>query len=302
MPRHFAVRQVNPYDGVLQVVADEDARAYSANGRVWQIQAAAERPDHTWRSVSEGPASRQFFNFGLWDPHDGLHQVPANPVLDIGAMSAAAERLIARLSTLIDSLPFGLVDHIECWSMDAEDRPIALLATTEDRSTAPDRSVGAWQATRQADQGFIAPSLLSIDTGTQPRPTARAHAERLEHEVRTRGREQAWFDRSDPNKVDRLDANGKSLATDTRTFPPLGLTTDWADRDTRALVQDYLDWQAPRLLLLPNLSDELRGRLEQAACRHAVELSSVYSLLPRIVDHTAVEAARVEAKLRRAQR
>jgi hypothetical protein len=32
MPRHFAVRQVNPYDGVLQVVADEDARAYSANG------------------------------------------------------------------------------------------------------------------------------------------------------------------------------------------------------------------------------------------------------------------------------
>ena len=31
--RHFAVRQVNPFEGVLQVVERDDARAYSADGK-----------------------------------------------------------------------------------------------------------------------------------------------------------------------------------------------------------------------------------------------------------------------------
>lgn len=300
-PRHFAVRQVNPYDGVLQILVGEDARAYSANGRVWQIQAAAERPDHTWRSVNEGSASRQFFNFGLWDAHGGLHQVPANPVLDIGAMSAAAERLVTQLSPLIDSLPFSLADHIECWSMDAEDRPIALLATSEDRHAIRDRRIAPWQATHQTERGFVAPSLLGVDADSPSSPAAGTHAAHLEHRVRTRGCTQAWFDRSDPNRVYRLDTHGQSLEGGAWDFPPLGLTTDWTDPDTRELVQDYLDWLAPRLLLLPSLSDELRARLEQAACRRAVELSTVYPLLPRIVDQAAVEAARVEAELRRAR-
>jgi hypothetical protein len=68
----------------------------------------------------------------------------------------------------------------------------------------------------------------------------------------------------------------------------------------RGLVRDYLDGLAPRLLLLHGLGDAERARLERAACRRAVELASVYRLLPRIIDAKAIEAARVEARLRRA--
>jgi len=35
--RHYAVRRVNPFEGVLQVVETHDARAYSPNGRIWQV-------------------------------------------------------------------------------------------------------------------------------------------------------------------------------------------------------------------------------------------------------------------------
>ncbi|MGB5650968.1 MAG: hypothetical protein WBM59_12905, partial [Sedimenticolaceae bacterium] len=83
--RHYAVRRVNPFEGVLQVVETHNARAYSPNGQIWQIQVLAQRPDHTWRSFSDVPPIEQFFNFGLWDAQDGMHRIPANPVMDIGA-------------------------------------------------------------------------------------------------------------------------------------------------------------------------------------------------------------------------
>jgi hypothetical protein len=286
--RHFAVRQVNPFEGVLQVVERDDARAYSADGRVWQIQVVAERPDHTWRSVDHAAAVRQFFNFGLWDLQDGLHQVPANPMLDIGAMSDAADRLVETLTGLTDHLPFELADHFECWTIDAAGDPLALLATTEDRSLIGQLRVGAWRASRVTDQGYVTPS--------------REDAEALERRVRHAGRHTVWFDRSGPERPIRLDGLGEPLVEAPCVFPSMGLKTDWPDTQTRRLAADYIDWLAPRLLMLPGLSDDERRHLELTACRRAVELSTVYPLLPRIIDRDAVEAARVEARLRRAAR
>jgi hypothetical protein len=288
--RHFAVRQVNPFEGVLQVVECRDARAYSADGKIWQIQVMAERPDHTWRSFDHAATVRQFFSFGLWDPQDGLHKVPANPVLDIGAMSDAAERLIETLTGLIDRLPFALADHFECWTTDAAGNPLALLATTEDPALIGHLRVGAWRASRLTDRA-------SGDA-----PTSHGHAEELERRVRTAGRHTTWFDRSAPDHPVRLGGVGEPLAEAPCVFPSMGLKTDWPDGQTRRLAADYIDRLAPRLLMLPGLSDDERRHLEHRACRRAVELSTVYPLLPRIIDRDAVEAARVEARLRRAAR
>lgn len=298
--RCFAVRQVNPYAGLLQVVEAVDARAYSANGRVWQIQVIAERPEHTWRSIGQLAPIRQFFSFGLWDPEGGLHQVPANPMLDIGAMSTAADRLTNRLGHLSDALPFPLVDHIECWASDPEGMPVALLATAEEPSMIRDRHIEGWWATGKTDQRFLSPSLLAAGIPADDVSGPRRHAAWLEGEVNRLGRRKIWYDRSEPGRARQLNTDGLAEADVSIVFPPLGLKTDWPDALTERLASDYIDWQAPQLLMLPHLSDELRHRLEQAACRRAVELSTVYPLLPRIVDRTAVEAARVEAELRRA--
>ncbi|MGB5568800.1 MAG: hypothetical protein WBM81_05820, partial [Sedimenticolaceae bacterium] len=153
--RHYAVRRVNPFEGVLQVVETHNARAYSPNGQIWQIQVLAQRPDHTWRSFSDVPPIEQFFNFGLWDAQDGMHRIPANPVMDIGAMSAAADGLGSVLRQLLDRLPFPLIDEFECWATDYRGNPIALLATTEERRSIPDIRPGRWQATRLADHSFV---------------------------------------------------------------------------------------------------------------------------------------------------
>ncbi len=296
--RHYAVRRVNPFRGVLQVVEIADARAYSTHGDDWQIQVLARRPDTTWRSFGDMPAIEQYFHFGLWDSDRGLHGVRANPVLDIGRMNAAAERLAHALRPLVDQLPFPLVDAYECWSTDHRGAPVALLATTEQRQRLDDIRPSHWQATQLSDHGFVSAALLERGVPAANDGSARHHAERLERQVRRLGQRQAWFERSPSGAGRLLQANFAPDDLPADAFPPLGLKSHWEDPETQALAADYFAWQAPRLLTLQGIDDQQRRYLEGLACRRAVELSANYRLIPRILDKARIEAARVEARLR----
>jgi hypothetical protein len=300
--RHYAVRRVNPFEGVLQVVETSGARAYSPNGRTWQIQVLAKRPDHSWRSFSDVPPIEQFFNFGLWDSQDGLHRIPANPVMDIGAMTEAADRLAEVLHALLQELPFALIDHYECWSTDYEGNPVALLATAEDRSIIANLRPGRWQAARLADHGFVSASLAARGVPARGDLGPRQHAEQLERQVRQFGQHKTWFQRLADGSGDRIDPPGDGRPPSVGELPPLGLKTDWEDEQAQALVEDYLAWRSPQLLMLQNIDDALRSWLEPLACRQAIELAAGYRLIPRILDRDRIGAARVEAELRRAAR
>ncbi len=298
--RHFAVRRVNPFEGVLQVVETEAARAYSPDGRVWQIQVLAQRPDHTWRSFGDVPPIEQFFNFGLWDKEAGLHRIPANPIMDIGSMSAAANALVGMLPPLLKQLPFALTDRYECWSTDHRGEPVALLATTDAAEAMGDLRPGRWQATRLVDHGFVSASLMTRGIPAVGDLGPRQHAEQLERQVRRLGQHKAWFHRRSDGSGERVRSTNGPSVEHANTMPPLGLKTDWDDPGDQALVNDYLAWQAPRLLMLQDIDDTQRTWLEQHACRQAVELAAVFRLIPRILDRDSIEAARVEAALRHA--
>ena len=298
--RHYAVRRVNPFEGVLQVVETHNARAYSPNGHIWQVQVLAQRPDHTWRSFSQITPIEQFFNFGLWDPEGGLHRIPANPLMDIGTMMAAADELASMLRPLLAQLPFPLIDSYECWASDYHGNPVALLATTEQRDKLADIRPGRWQATRLADHGFVSPSLIARGIPARGELGPRQHAEQLERQVRQLGQHKVWYRRFDDGRAERINPGDDTIPPAAADFPPLGLMTDWNDPQARELAEDYLAWQAPRLLMLQTIADEQRRWLEPRACRQAIELETGFRLIPRILDHAAIEAARVEARLRRA--
>jgi hypothetical protein len=297
--RHFAVRRVNPFEGVLEVLETDHARAYSPNGRVWQVQVLAQRPDHTWRSFSDRPAVEQFFNFGLWDADAGLHRIPANPVMDIGGMTAAADRLVVALEQASAQLPFPLADNYECWSVDDDGHPVALLATSEERDRLAAIRISPWLATRLADPGFVAPSLLAQGVAADGESGPRQHAVQLEQQVHALAAQQAWFRRDADGSGQRLQPGGSSGTLQPAAFPRLGLKSDWGDEQTAALAHDYLEWSAPRLLMLQHLSTQERSWLEAAACRQAAELANAYRLYPEVIDPARIEAARVEARLRR---
>ena len=46
--RAYAIRRVNPFLGVLQVIETEGGRVVSANGVVWDIEVLAKRSSGGW--------------------------------------------------------------------------------------------------------------------------------------------------------------------------------------------------------------------------------------------------------------
>lgn len=65
------------------------------------------------------------------------------------------------------------------------------------------------------------------------------------------------------------------------------------------LISEFHNWQAPHFLLLHNLDDETRSLLEQQAKQRALLLDKLFHLYPKIINQEIINAARVEALLRR---
>lgn len=291
----YALRQLNPYAGVLQVVETDRGRAFSSNGRVWRLQILAERPDHTWRSG--GPrVQRQFFNWALWSQQEGLHKVSANPLLDIGAMQRAGEALVEALRERLAELPFALADRFEYWACDYHGRPVALIASTRHAELANGTPDTAWHASRLADHSFESPALSAAGIPNHNDYGPRAHASRLESEVRHRAQSRFWFERLPDGSGRRLDRDQRLAAAE---FPRFGIATEWEQPLSRHLVRDYLDWLSPQLLLLP-MPEAQRRHLEQQARAHAERVAELFRLYPVILQPELIEQARVEARLRRA--
>ncbi len=294
----YTVRLLNPVLGVVQVLAIEGARALSQDGRWWEIQVLAERPDHTWGSLNPGGGIRQFFRFGNWHPRQGLRRVPANPVLDIGAMQAASSRLVTALQDHLEEVPFPQEDRYECWLLDRRERPLALLASTTDSALMSDIRPGHWQAAPLGESGFVSPTLDARGIPANDGHNPRRHAHELESLVRKASAgSRRWFVRDEQGQGQPCDQAGSSIGPD--AFPPLGLYEQWPEAWQQSVVRDYLDWCAPCLLTWDGLSRADRSRLEAAACHDALALDAMYPLYPMVINQSLLDSARVQARLRR---
>ena len=86
----------------------------------------------------------------------------------------------------------------------------------------------------------------------------------------------------------------------TDDFPPCLIREDWGDEQRQDLCDRYIRRLAPRLLMVQGLPRTVRLRLEQAARDHVFDVERFFPLYPEVVDQSLLNAARVEATLRRA--
>jgi len=303
----YSLRRVNPFEGVVQVLELDAARAVSRDGLEWEIQVEAEGPGGAWGSLNARSTIRRFLRFGVWSRQHGLWRAPLNPMLDLGELLEEAAQLIDALQASLDDLPFAPADRFELWLLDAQSRPLALLATTDEPERIPDLRPEPWQAARLADHGFHSGALADEPAPAGESDDPRRHPAAVEAVIRRAAGHapvQQWFER-------RGDGSGRGLAhrappalagreLAAALFPELPWRDRWDDADDAALMADYVAWSAPRLLTLHGLSDRTRARLETLARQQALAVDALYRLYPRILDRGLVEAARVEARLRRA--
>lgn len=296
----YAVRRVNPFLGVTQVVELDIGRALSTDGVNWEIQLAVERPGG-WGSLNRDRGERQFYRYGVWSNEEGLANFPVHPALDATALREAADTLIAATGERRSALPFPLADHFELWLLDdADGAPLALLATLSMQHLIPLRHPAAWSAAPAGVDGFLAPSMIGHGPAGDSARRPRCHLDAVEELVQRRAgssRRMQWFERRHDNAATLAGRSaGSKHQRPEVVLPELPLAEHWVQAADEALVGDYLAWLAPRLLTLP-LSPLARARMERAAAANPTLVDRWYRLYPAIADVDLLNRVRVQARL-----
>ena len=306
-PQGYALRRLNPFLGVMQVVESARVRALSSDGVSWQLQVLADKPQHTWGCLDPAPSVQQYFRFGDWNADEGMSRVPINPLLDVGAMLAAAEELVGRLQRVTPELPFPLRDHLELWLLDTGDQPLALLASTTRSDYCAEIQAREWHAVDPFVSDFRSATLGGSGLPGAKASSTRGHADALEALLQAHAEQPAavqWFERDARHDGTGLAGMGparlRGRRLDAGAFPPLGFRTTWQDPVCAAAFHDYTSWLAPWLLTLQDLSDAQRRELESAARSQPLQIERYHRLYPQVLQPELIDAARVEARLRRA--
>lgn len=278
-PHYYSLRRFTPYQGVIQVVDVGNARAYSTNGRNWQVRL-------------QQPSGRRY---GSVPGRDRIEPATADQL-----MRALHER---------PSLPFPPADSFELWLLH-RDRlsPLALIKTRcrpEDMGQVEDP---AWRPFLPGQTGFRSASIEQArEQGGAPRLIGSA-AELLQRLINGVARPQPvlqWIARRDDGSGLgqhglRVDSGLLGRELPAAAFPPLLISEDWDSAIEAGLVRDYHDWQAARLLAHQDLPGALRARLEAAARQRPEPLLDNHAMYPEVLDPAAMEVALVSARLIRA--
>lgn len=280
-----AIRRLNPFLGVTQMVELEIGRALSTDAVNWEIQLAVERPAG-WGSLNRNRSERQFYRYGVWSDDEGLAHFPLHPRLDPLALRESADILVAAVCRSARHRPYALADRYELWLVDYDETPVALLAAVNQQHLTSMQRSAQWCAAAPGDSTFDATSWRHLGRERAVTSGPRGHCELLEALVKRRtggARNAKWFERA----VDQEAA---------AVLPELPITEVWENADDAQLVADYVAWLAPRLLTLP-LTPATRARLEVAAMAQPRLVDRLFPLYPAVADADLMNRLRVQARI-----
>ena len=283
--RAYAIRRVNPFLGVLQVVETGDGRAISTNGVVWDIELRTERSG-MWGSLNKDIKEAVYYRFGLWSAEEGLVNRPLAPHLDREKLTSQYEFLIQSIKERLQYIPFKLLDTRELWLFDKdEQQPLALLASLKpgDKPLSPEPKY--WKS-----------CLGANGVASQYRFPAARELEKLIESTASSNVCRYWVNREEDGGG-MLERGKECFSVD--EFPSFLISDNWPDEGDSSLVNEYIEWIAPSLLTLQNISDVERIRLENSLNVQAVSVEHHWHLYPEMVDETKLTAARVQCRLQK---
>lgn len=279
MIRSYSQRLTPPFSGQVQITESERARAVSIDNLKWEF--------HFFIGIegdvnSTNRATRKrFMRVATFDNKEVMEL--ADPTSS--ERSETDDRII-ELADYISStkLPYDAADRFEYWLLEPKSgSPMALIFSCveeEFMETFPNKT--EWTALPAA----IMPIERSEEELANGLPPVNYRVERLINDHAGYKPQASWFVR---NKNDE-------------EFPPFLVKEDWEDESEHLLCQRYINRQAPRLLMLHELSYNSRSRLESSAKENAIEVERFHQLYPSIADKNLMNSILVEAKIRQSNK
>ena len=286
--RSYAIRRVNPFLGVLQVIESRAGRAITANGVVWDIEV---RTEHSggWGRLNQNNLQQVYYRYGLWSLQDGLVNRPLAPHLDTDPLKLQCISLIKCIQERIEQLPFGLEDSRELWLFDsANERPIALLASVTARDDLPTPEPRHW----------------SCYIGANGIPSQRKYPDAHELEAQVKHAagfniHKHWITRQDDGSG-IIDGSDRPMKAE--EFPAFLLSEHWPEPIQRQRARAYFDWIAPSLLTLQGLSRNQRQGMEKSLSMQAESVEYHCHLYPSVISEKYLRAAIVQSRIQKANR
>jgi hypothetical protein len=282
----YAQRLLNPFRGVINVIKYQSAEAVTMDGVHWDIYVANE----SLRTGLKGKSQISDIRYGSWSAETGLKRGPIYPSDDFKRMELQGQIVYDYLREHHRELPFAFADRFELWLLDDLQRPLALIHSVLSLEETATEVSTQWRA------GFAAEEHFQSDAAG-----ADNSAITLSNFINGRAKGWQWIERNASGGGVGLAGGknteaGRTYATD--SFPHRFLQPERHAAPYRELVADYLDWQAPWLLLLDTLADDDRREMEVRARMRAAEMVKQHRLYPAVADPAQIKAALVEMVLR----
>lgn len=300
----YAQRLLNPFRGAVHTLRYGSAEAVTADGVHWHIYVTNEA------LLQDGDDAHRVqigdMRYGSWSAAHGLKRGRLSACDDFRRMEDLGAHLYEHLTQVHQQVPFPYKDHLELWLLTPEAQPLALLNSAIATHDIDLKQSIQWRAGFAARAGFVSSAMDKLATDIVPAPAA---SDYLAQYINTRSGvapAAQWFQRAADGSGTGVFDQGLAPALIGRTlahaaFPALFLETSGHDGVHEQLIKDFHAWQAPWLLLLPQLDHATRGEFEQHARHQALTVAQQFRLYPDIIDTTAIQAARVEAIMRRSQ-
>ncbi|MDX2486117.1 MAG: hypothetical protein QNL03_01310, partial [Gammaproteobacteria bacterium] len=179
-----------------------------------------------------------------------------------------------------------LLDTRELWLFDKDERqPLALLATLKPGDKQPSPEPKYWKS-----------CLGANGVASQYRFPAARELENLIESTASSNICRYWVNREEDGGG-LLERSKECIFVD--EFPSFLISDIWPDKIDSSMVNKYIEWIAPSLLTLQNLTDVERNRLENSLNVQAVSVEHHWHLYPEMVDETKLTAARVQCRLQK---
>ena len=294
LTRRYAVRRLNPFLGVLQVIESDQGRAISTDGVNWEIQLYGERTVG-WGSLGT-TKQLSLYRFGVWAEREGLARFPSPPTVDRDLARAAGQDLVDAALAARPAVPFPLRDRYERWLLDAspDQQPIALLEAVSSAEPLALGRAPRWSCALGEEMALDQEQRAALEAQVRARAGQTGRVQWFRREADGSGMTLAARETMPGQRCEAY--GGRWLEAE--EFPELLLREDWADPREAARAASYLAGIAPRLLMLP-LRSATRARLEQLAASQALAVDHFHRLYPRVMDEAWLVRLRVEAQLRR---
>ena len=301
---YYSQRLLNPFRGIVNIVKYQSAEAVSTDGNVWDIYVSNDLLREGLELNTKVQTSD--IRYGKWSHEHGLVRGPLFPSDDFKYLEEQGAVALTHVQELHDKVPFPMLDNYELWLLDQQNMPLALLDSAVHQEDIETDCKIDWRAGNLCRKSFTSSIFTNSIADDYSTDNAAAYLTYYINSMTANPPVAQWFLRENNGNARGLAGINLAAELESRilgdeTFPAYLLNHTAHDETHQQLVSDFLDWQAPWLLLLPTLKPASRSHYEQSSLKQALIVEQQYKLYPEIIDQSAINTARVEAKFRNSQ-